>query len=32
MEKLRVGYAGTALSSYFAEENNPYERAINGLE
>jgi hypothetical protein len=32
MEKLRVGYAGTVLSSYFAEENNPYERAINGLE
>ncbi len=32
MEKLRVGYAGTALSSYFAEENNQYQRAINGLE
>ena len=32
MEKLRVGYAGTALSSYFAEENNQYERAVNGLE
>ncbi|RMF03026.1 MAG: hypothetical protein D6768_06855, partial [Chloroflexi bacterium] len=26
------GYAGTALSSYFAEENNQYQRAISGLE
>lgn len=32
MEKLRVGYAGTALSSYFADEYNQYQRAINGLE
>ncbi len=32
MEKLRVGYAGTALASYFADEHNQYERAINGLE
>ncbi len=32
MEKLRVGYAGTALTSYFAEENNQYARAVQGLE
>ncbi|MDX1522738.1 MAG: hypothetical protein R3264_14010, partial [Anaerolineae bacterium] len=32
MEKLRVGYAGTALSSYYAEEYDQYNRAINGLE
>jgi L-fucose isomerase-like protein len=32
MEKLRVGYAGVALSSYFAEEHGQYSRAINGLE
>ena len=32
MKKLRVGYAGTALTSYFADEYNQYERAVNGLE
>lgn len=32
MSKLRVGYAGVAISSYFAQEENQYERAINGLE
>lgn len=32
MEKLRVGYAGTALSSYFGDEYRQYDRAINGLE
>jgi L-fucose isomerase-like protein len=31
MERLRVGYAGVALSSYFAEELEQYSRAINGL-
>lgn len=32
MEKLRIGYAGVALSSYFAEEHGQYSRAIKGLE
>jgi L-arabinose isomerase len=32
MQKLRVGYAGVAIASYFAEEHHQYERAINGLE
>ena len=32
MQKLRVGYAGTALTSYYAEEYNQYERAVRGLE
>jgi L-fucose isomerase-like protein len=32
MEKLRVGYAGTALTSYYADEHNQYNRAISGLE
>lgn len=32
MEKLRVGYAGVAIASYFADEHNQYQRAINGLE
>jgi len=32
MKKLRVGYAGTALSSYFADEHDQYGRAIRGLE
>ncbi len=32
MQKLKVGYAGTALTSYYGEEYNQYERAITGLE
>lgn len=32
MTKLRIGYAGVALSSYFAEEHGQYTRAIQGLE
>jgi L-fucose isomerase-like protein len=32
MQKLRLGYAGVAISSYFAEEHHQYQRAINGLE
>lgn len=32
MEKLKVGYAGVAINSYFAQEHNQYERAIRGLE
>ena len=32
MGKLKVGYAGVAISSYYAEEYNQYERAINGLD
>lgn len=32
MQRLRVGYVGVALASYFAEEHNQYGRAIQGLE
>ncbi len=32
MDKLRIGYAGVAIASYFADEHHQYERAINGLE
>lgn len=32
MEKLKIGYAGVAFSTYFAEENDQYGRAIRGLE
>lgn len=32
MKKLRVGYAGVAIASYFAEEENQYNRAISGLD
>lgn len=30
--KLRIGYAGVAYSTYFAEEHGQYTRAINGLD
>ena len=32
MAKLKVGYAGVAFSTYYAEENDQYNRAIRGLE
>lgn len=32
MSKLKVGYAGVAFSTYYAEENDQYNRAIRGLE
>lgn len=32
MDKLKVGYVGVAINSYFAQEHNQYERAITGLE
>lgn len=32
MGKLRIGYAGVAFATYFAEENDQYGRAIRGLE
>ncbi len=30
-ERLRIGYVGVAFTSYFGEEYNQYERAIDGL-
>ncbi len=32
MSKLKIGYAGVAFSTYYAEENDQYNRAIHGLE
>ena len=32
MDKLRIGYAGVAYATYFAEEHGQYTRAIAGLE
>ncbi|MCP5099271.1 MAG: hypothetical protein GY943_27270, partial [Chloroflexi bacterium] len=32
MDKLRIGYAGVAYTTYFAEEHGQYTRAIKGLE
>lgn len=32
MGKLKIGYAGVAFSTYYAEENDQYNRAIRGLE
>lgn len=32
MTKLKIGYAGIAYATYFAEENDQYNRAIRGLE
>ena len=29
--KLRVGYVGTSIATYFASEYNQRERAIDGL-
>lgn len=31
-ERLRLGYAGVAFPTYFADEHNQYRRAIDGLE
>lgn len=31
-QRLKIGYVGVAFTSYFAEEHNQYNRAIEGLQ